>query len=376
MKRILYILSEARIKVLFLSAYLLLSFFLSAALTISHFPLLMDFGSFLASGHEALAKGNPYNHENDLVFTVYSVPSPNLNPPISILLFKLVASIKIDPIKVAMVWKIASLLWYIAIVYYLIKTHPESSKLTTILWVFTLAGFWQTVEVGQIYMPLVTVTLLVWDRLKKNKSVAAGMLIGLLIAIKPQFAIWAFFLFFTKQRTTSIISAITSVAISLIPFLVFGTEVYVQWVQAVTEYNGILLPGNTSLQSFFAHLGIPGIGITLSTILLLLIPVHIIIKKTGVMQASALSLVCISLISPYSWCGYTLFLLPVFFDQSTWSWKKQTAAGLLATPFLVILAFFTKATIYFVLFGWAYGWAVVLLLLDELSRSTLHFPEK
>jgi len=371
MRRILQMFLSAKLKTIILPSYLLTAIFFSALLTIGHFPQEMDFGSFLASGQESLAQENPYDIKNNLVFTVYSTPSPNLNPPISVSFFRLLAKINADSISLAAAWKIISILWYAAIVIHLFKTNPSFFNTKQVLWIFALTGFWQTIEVGQIYMPLVGIAVLAWDNLKKDKTVAAGILIGILISIKPQFAIWALLLFFTNQKTAAMYSALTFTIVSLIPLPTFGVKIYTQWLGAIIKYHGILLPGNISLQSFFAHLNIPPVGTILSAALLIFILAYVTIKKSNVMQTSAIALTSTLLIAPYSWVGYTLFLLPLFFSQQNWSWRKKTAAGLLTTPFLITLAFFFKAKIFFILFGWAYGWAVLLLLLDELLQPTI-----
>lgn len=376
MRRILQIFLSENLKTIILSSYLLTAIFFSALLTIGHFPQEMDFGSFLAAGQESLAQENPYDIKNNLVFTVYSTPSPNLNPPISVAFFRLLAKINADSISLAAAWKIISIFWYAAIVIHLFKTNPSFFNAKKVLWVFALTGFWQTIEVGQIYMPLVGVAILAWDNLKKDKTVAAGILIGILISIKPQFAIWALLLFFANQRTAAMYSALTFTIVSLIPLPTFGVKIYTQWLEAIIKYHGILLPGNISLQSFFAHLNISSIGTILSAALLIFILAYVTIKKSNVMQTSAIALTSTLLIAPYSWVGYTLFLLPLFFSQQNWSWRKKTAAGLLTLPFLIVLIFFSEAKIFFILFGWAYGWAVLLLLLDEFLEPTISTAKK
>jgi hypothetical protein len=370
-----------KVKAVILTLFLSATIFLSAILTIAHFPQTMDFGSFLASGKESLSKGNPYSYDNKLVFIVpinefnLLIPSPNLNPPITILFFAPLASINIEPTAASMLWKTISVFWYIALTYYLIKTN--SAKWTTALWVFALAGFWQTIEVGQIYMPLVTLALLAWDQLKKNRPVTAGILIGLLIAVKPQFAIWVIFLFFTSQWKSFISSMLTFILISLIPLQIYGMLIYIQWAQAIFQYNGILLPGNTSLQSFAAHMGLSQlVGNLIGATLLFCALAFTVIKKIKPIRSNFIALLSTLLASPYSWCGYTLFLLPIFFDQTKWSWKKKMAAGLLTVPFMITLAAFATTRINFIVFGWSYGWAVVLLLLDELTLPTLSCIEE
>src|SRR6266498_4988201 len=62
---------------------------------------LLDFGSFIAAGKAAATGKNPYTADSPLVYRVeskdtdQSVPSPNLNPPLSILFF--IPLSKLDP---------------------------------------------------------------------------------------------------------------------------------------------------------------------------------------------------------------------------------------------------------------------------------------
>lgn len=352
--------------------YLLISIAFGVKLTYSHFPRPMDFGSFLASGLQAQSGSDPYTFDHPLVFqvpiTAYHliIPSPNLNPPISILPFDILSRLSTDPAAAGMAWKSFSLFLYLFFVYWLIKTYPHNSKWITILWIFSLAGFWQTIEVGQIYVPLLITTFLAWRCLEEEKSILAGFFIGILTAIKPQFILWAIFLWLIKRPHVFISSAITALVASAIPVLIFGTDIYRQWLTALSKYDGILLPGNMSILSLFSHLGLKTVGSVTGTLLLLSIVIYTMLKQPHVLTTSYISIAVTLLISPYSWSGYSLFLLPAFFSSKKWSWKKTISAFLLAFPFAFVIEYFTKNPLLFITLGWVYGWAIIILLWDGI----------
>ncbi len=361
----------ARVAVLL---YFLLSILFGARLTIAHFALPMDFGSFIASGELALAGENPYDPDHELVFNVpifelnLVIASPNLNPPISIMPFEWIASAGLDPNAAAGAWKIISFLMYLALVYHLIRLYPHNATPFTVLWAVSLAGFWQTVQVGQIYVPLVFMAAVAWRNLETKNQIMAGLFIGLLISIKPQFVLWAIFLLLIDQKTVFFTSLVVSILISIIPGLAHGGAIYMQWVDAIRQYNGILLPGNMSLQSLFTHTGLERMVLWADLALLGCILLHIKTRKTDALQTSLLALLAIVLIPPYSWSGYSLFLLPFFFSEKKWSWRMTISAGLLCFPFAFVLEYFTRSTLHYIVFGWIYGWAMVLLLWDGIAK--------
>lgn len=354
---------------------LLFVIFISTILPIINFPLPMDFGSFIASGSEAAAGRNPFTYVHKLIFVVpidefnLSIPSPNLNPPVSILFFELLANPDFNPSIAAMIWKGVSFLGYILIICMLIINRTHNINPLKILWAFSMAGLWQTIEVGQIYMPLIILAVFIWQAIKEGRDITVGVLIGFLISIKPQFAIWPLFLLGKRNYKIFFASMVTCAIVAIIPVWVYGLEIYIQWIQAIRQYNGILLPGNTSLQSLAAHLGLSSAGNLLGVVLFLFVLGFTVNNPIDNIHTSALAILVTILVSPYSWSGYTLFLLPMFLEDKKWSLKKAISASLLAVPFLIIQEAYVSTRITFLLIGWMYGWSVVLLLWNEVSKS-------
>ncbi len=70
---------------------------------------LSDFGSFIAAGRLAAAGENPYSTNSSLVHIIgtqgaeRTLPSPNLNPPISVMIFQPLADL--DPIQAVRAWR-------------------------------------------------------------------------------------------------------------------------------------------------------------------------------------------------------------------------------------------------------------------------------
>jgi hypothetical protein len=353
--------------------YLLVSVAFGIKLAFSHLSLPMDFGSFMASGLQALEGKNPYSYDAGLVFTVpirdykLLIPSPNLNPPLSILPFQLLAAITSNPIKDAVTWKILSLIGYLLFVCYLMQKYDFKDKWLTVLWLCSLAGFWQTIEVGQIYVPLLMLTLLGWIELEKQNFILSGIYLGILTAIKPQFIIWIFFILLAKKKLAVMVSSSTAFVLSMIPVFFYGFNIYVEWLKAISQYTGVILPGNTSLQSLFTRLGLLDNNLITAVIFLLVVTVYIILTKPALARINNLSVLTVLLVSPYSWVGYTLFLLPIYLRKMEWTWRTKLSAALFAFPTAFILEYYTKGIVSFLLVGWIYGWAVLLLFWDEVD---------
>src|SRR3712207_9139947 len=120
---------------------------------IIHEPGLWDFGSFVASGRAASEGLNPYGIY-PLTLRVelpgFESWNPNLNPPISALLFQ--AFDVADPYLVYRVWRWISVAFYAATILLLIRRFGHLQATVVALWAFALAGFWDTLFLGQIYL--------------------------------------------------------------------------------------------------------------------------------------------------------------------------------------------------------------------------------
>ena len=326
---------------------------------------LWDFGAFLASGRAAAEGLNPYGIYPPLtphvVFPGFEAWNPNLNPPISALLFQL---FDLAPPEVSFrIWSWVSIGLYAATIALLVHRYARGPEAVVLIaWAGALAGFWDTLYLGQIYIPLVLAAVGAWLLLERGEHVWAGMLIGLVIAIKPNFLVWPVMLFLAGHRKSSLVSVGTAAVISIIPVLFFGVEIYRQWAElVVSDGERAMFLTNASLSGFTARAGIPYLGLVLSGAMLLALAGWALWKQPSVMQASSFALVAAVLASPLGWIHYTLFLLPVI--VSHWRfWPMWLVAAMLCIPVPMIINQFGAPASVQLTTGSAYGWALVLCL--------------
>ncbi len=334
---------------------------------------LWDFGSFVASARAAKEGLNPYGiYELTLHVELPGFESwnPNLNPPISALLFQLFDIA--DPHVSYRIWRWISIAFYAATVVLLVRRFAGVQAVIVALWAFALAGFWDTLFLGQIYLPLVFAGVAAWMLLERGNGLAAGILIGIIVSMKPNFLVWPALLFLSGYYRPALIASITAGIISAIPLLVYGPEVYRQWFELVaSDRERAFFLTNGSFAGLAARAGMPVLGLILSLALLAGLALWAFLRRPDVLVASALALVAALLASPLGWIHYTLFLLPVLLMH----WHRPTmriVALLLIIPVPFIIDQFTKAAWIQLTIGSAYGWALVLclavLIMDEWRR--------
>ena len=244
-----------------------------------------------------------------------------------------------------------------------------------VAWTFSLAGLWTTLELGQIYMLLLLASVGAWLFLKQGRYRVAGLLIGILIAVKPNFLLWPLLLLLAGYVSVFVVASVTAVLISLAPLLVFGYTVYIDWLKATGAFSGIALPGNGSLPGLLARLGLPWLSVPLGVVLICVVLIWAWRCRPSPVKLSGLALVLVFLISPVTWPGYTLFLLPVFLER-TWSYTLRIAAVMLAIPH-VLVWFGSQVSIeLYVIVGSLYCWALILVLiaLAKEQHSLLRKP--
>lgn len=343
---------------------------------------LQDFGSFIASGKFAVQGENPYSADSPLIFSVkfhkidHQGIAPNLNPPISVLFFEQLT--RIPPLFSAHAWRVLSILFYFIAFYIFFRERGEQSPsfLWRALWMFGLAGFWHTIELGQIYTLLLLLSAMIFKYTRDRKFIPAGILLGLLIAIKPNFIFWAVALLAAGYASIFIIAGITALIISLIPIYVHGIKIYEQWFEASRIFTPDLLifPGNNSLQGLTARFHTAEAGIILSGILAILILIMISKQKPSIQTTNALAVITSLLISPIAWTGYTILLLPYIMCLKKWKAVHWIATCIFLFPFYIILTYFESSFFNFVFLGWFYGWGLLILLFNEVKGATSRNP--
>jgi hypothetical protein len=326
---------------------------------------LWDFGAFVASGRAAAAGLDPYGIYPPLtphvVFPGFESWNPNLNPPISALIFQLFDLA--DPAVSFQIWRVISVACYLAAVLLLLQRYVRGPQaLLYGIWAIGLAGFWDTLYLGQIYTPLVLFAVIAWLQLERGNAVLAGLMIGLLVSMKPNFLVWPVLLFLGGYQKASLVTVATGAVIALIPLLVFGPQIYVDWLLLVaSDGDRAVFLTNASFSGLAARLGVPLIGKIAGGLLLLGLAAWALRRKPPVVAVSSFSLLAALLASPLGWIQYTLFLLPVLLHHHQTLWAF-VAALLLTIPVPFVLSQFGASALLQLTIGSVYGWALLLML--------------
>jgi hypothetical protein len=340
---------------------------------------LMDFGSFYASGLKLQNGENPYDPNSAYIFDIFfervgaGGKMMNLNPPISAVIFQILT--RFEPQQSMIVWQIISALLYLLVVWMLTSAYKDHIKPGFVLWAITLAGFWHTLVLGQIYILLLLFATLGWILLRRGRYILAGLSIGLVVAVKPNFILWPLFMLVSGYTITSIASLISCVAITIIPVLVYGTKIYSQWLGASAIHpETLIMPGNNSILGLTTRFQGLTSGIIVSIMVVITLLVLSRLKSPIHMQPieyiSALGIIASLLASPISWTGYTILLLPIYFSLRRWTPLIVISAVILAIPFQIVLQLFQNSFFNFVFWGWLYGWGILLLSI-EVVRNTM-----
>lgn len=333
---------------------------------------LMDFGSFYAAGLKLHNGENPYDPNSEYIFSITfrqvgaGGKMINLNPPISALIFQ--SLLKFEPHASMVVWQGLSAVLYLIVIGLLSASYRSNIRPGLLLWTLTLAGLWHTLVLGQIYILLLFFTALGWVFMQKGRYLLAGLMIGLLIAIKPNFILWPLFLLISGYYLTFAVSVISGLLVSLIPIVFYGINIYAQWLNASSfQLETLIMPGNSSILGLSARFQDISIGVVISTVLVLVLLAFSRLKSPNnilerLEYVSALGIIASLLASPISWTGYTILLLPIYFSLKKWTWPIIASAVILSIPFAIVLQLFQNSFANFVVLGWLYGWAILLLL--------------
>ncbi|MGE0058096.1 MAG: glycosyltransferase family 87 protein [Dehalococcoidia bacterium] len=322
---------------------------------------LRDYGSFIAAGRASSDGDNPYGVYEDTYRTTFQgedIDLPNLNPPVSVYAFEALAKVNPGLGKGAVV--ALSIGLYAGVIALLARRYPDKRAPLVILWAVSLAGFWHTLELGQVYIPLLAAFTGAWLLLDR-RPVLAGLLLGLTIALKPNFALLPVLLLASGERRSSLSALGSAAAISALPLLVDGTTIYRQWLDASRAFTGLEMPGNSALVAIFARAGLDAVGYVASAVLVAALLVYARRANRTREQLMTAGVLGALLLGPITWSGYTLFALPVLMARRWGTWER-TAAVLLAVPVPVVLILMPLNTITSVVIGPLYGWGLLILL--------------
>lgn len=328
---------------------------------------LGDFGSFVAAGIKFNEGANPYDSDSPYIFEVdfplvgAGGKMPNLNPPVSLLFFAPLANA--DPMSALNAWRVVSFGLFLAS--FLLLAREYKPRPLRLLWGFALAGLWHTLGLGQIYAPLLLLVTLAWLSYRTDKSIAAGIFIGLLVSIKPNFVLWLFLLAMRREWKITISAAVVILACAALPLTQMQPEVYVQWLEASRVDGRVLsMPGNGSLIGLTSRMNLPALGIVLGLALTAITALAVVRAREGRPApdgVSAAGIFLSLLVSPITWTGYTILALPYFLSQKRWDAATLIAAFILTVPFNFTMYFYYYfGKFNFIFWGWWYGIALTL----------------
>jgi hypothetical protein len=337
---------------------------------------LEDLGSFLHSG-EAYRRGlNPYGFYSFVQPHPISPDALNLNPPISVYPFAAIS--RVDPDIVRYSFLVGSFAIFGLTVWLLNRAYPERRSLIFFLTLFSLAGLWHMAGYLQIYAPFLLAVAASWLLMRRGDYILAGIAIGLVVTMKPNFILWPGLLIIAGHRKTGIAAIATTAVLSAIPLFIDGPSIYEQWYALTGSFAGLEWASNASLFSVGARWGSMGAGYLMTGALMVGLFAWQRSARSPIHETSAVGLIAVLLFGPASWAGYTLFLLPYLFSRR---WTPAIWAGvlMLAVPFWLVRYATMAGPVSNALFGPMYAWALLLLLAvifyeREASRGLAALP--
>lgn len=285
-----------------------------------------DLAMFLTSGRAWAAGGDPYP---------FPSVSPNLCPPVLLPLFAVMASF-----SDAGAWRIMYAASLLAIVMSWFILRPRADALTPLL-LLASAGVWWTLGNGQVYALLLPFWVLGWREVPA-RPLLAGFFFGCVIAVKPQFILLIPFLALASWRAAGAVlfgaGGVTLLAVALL-----GFDTHMDWLRVLAMRAPV---GGNVCVSLTATAG-PAVAMIVA-----LAALWAAWKRPW--NALPIGTAIVLLVSPISWVGYTIFLLPAFTQRPL---TKLSTLGLvlLLVPGPVVFDYTLTAL---------YPVAVLLLLLD------------
>jgi hypothetical protein len=346
------------------------------ALTIIRFGLLAslprgeylgDFGCFVLSGR-AMAQGlSAYTFDpSDLAPAFTWTGTPNFNPPVLLLICPLLA--RLDPVVAFRIWYLVSLSLYATSLVLLARNYRLTKEAWRILWALGLAGLWATLALGQVYTPLTLACVGAWLSMERRKWGTAGVLVGIVVTMKPNFVVWPVLLLLAGHLTVAVPALLSAALFSLLPAAIYGPRIYADWLSVLPFATDFAAGTNASLMAFCARLGVPTWGLPVALSLLIALAVWVHKRRPPAEQASGVALLAAILAAPIGWIGYTLLLVP-FFISIEWGPPLRVAGLLLLLPSQWVWRYSALPDWQSAVFGSVYPAALLLALCAALRTS-------
>lgn len=300
-------------------------------------PLPDALRSFVAAGRAARDGLDPHGTYPRVWRVVHSNGGTawgvNPNPPLPVLLFRPLAGFDVAALSLVMYG--ASLALYGIMVWLLARRYRQNLQPHLLGWVAAPLFLWDTLAQGQIYVPLAVASVGAWLLSKGRHHVTAGVLLGCVIAIKPNLLVVPVLLGLAGWWATGSAAVACAVVLCVVPLAVFGTGIYAQWWQVAGGVPaGAGAPFNASLAAMLSRLGAPNVALPAAAILLAGLALWARGRRPVQLTALGAGLVAAILASPVGWQPYVLFALPLFF---WWRGSPLTELPASVSPLALLL---------------------------------------
>ena len=301
---------------------------------------LKVFGSFWISGWAAAHHQNPYvAYPMTWTFQLPGQPKIvdlNLSPPALLPLFQFLALFKPD--TAASVWSAISLLLFLGTAALLVHEYEAHIQHRQILWL--LCGFTglHTLAIGQDYFLFVALAVGAWILLDHDREILAGILLGLLIAAKPNYSLWAIMLVVIGRWRSSAMAVAVAGILSAVPLIVYGPGIYREWMIAVAGDPHWSQGPDVSISGIARLLGEPAAGPIASGLLVLASCALVIWKRPSLRNTSGIALSVGTLAPPVAWVHYLLLIAGPLFKKK-WGPVLSLALALTLVPIWHVTSF-------------------------------------
>jgi hypothetical protein len=305
-------------------------------LNLNYYPYRV-LGSFYASGWAASHGLNPYGvypltweFHPDTFQRLPLFHDVNLSPPCMMPLFSLLARF---PLRAEVVWwtAISALLFVItaAIILAVLKGYAQKRQ---ILWLLLSATVLDTLKMGQDYALLFLLVTCIWLLTLRGNRTAAAILIGIVVAMKPNLGLWPVLMFVAGRRRQAAISSITALALSVYPIFVYGPSIYPEWLRGSAVGPHWIYTTDISFAGIFARLGARPVGIAVAVLCALAIVYFVRRIRPSELHVAGIAICAGIMCSPLAWYLYVIFAAPFFVALGRWGRLETATAVLLSYP--------------------------------------------
>jgi hypothetical protein len=257
----------------------------------------------------------------------------NLSPPCMLPVFELLSRLTIP--AAIKIWTFASLLQFLGGVGLILVALKGKIQKRKILWLILSSSVLMTLWLGQDYSMAFFLACLVWLLFQSNRMDASAIVVGIIVAMKPNFGFWPVMLFLAGHRRAAAISTSTAIVLSALPILIYGPSVYLQWLHtAALPVPHFIFPSDISLVGLFSRMGFHTTGIIGAVLVALALLFYVWRARPTQIETAVIAICAGILCAPLAWYYYILIAAPFFATSKSWGWYETLTAVLLALPSL------------------------------------------